>query len=408
MSEPSPADKITVLLLDLGRELRGGQLQVYYLARALLRSADFVPLVACPKNSALAKMLDKEKIPCLRLLGHSQINPAVLLKTAWALHKHSVKIIHTHDAHAASLGAFFKRFNKARLLIHSRRVSYPLHSGMRSKKYVLADAVVGVSQEISLGMQNAGLDPQKVHTIHSGIDPSRYRVREERHDGRIVFLSIGAFTPQKGYSILLQAMSLLRDMEDLPPWEVRIVGDGPLFQEIFDQAVALHVEQYLALLGRQDSRMILPLCDILLVPSVDGEGSSATIKEGWVCGLPVICSALPSNTELVRDKLDGLTSAVGNPLALAATMTRCMQDEALRTRLAKAGLQRVQEFTDQRMAESYMDLYRQLLKKQKTEYPEKKQQVKTDSLQETEKDHSVAKNLKQTKTDHSSAKKQKV
>ena len=39
-----------VLLLDLGLELRGGQRQVYYLARALARTPDMEPLVACPRT----------------------------------------------------------------------------------------------------------------------------------------------------------------------------------------------------------------------------------------------------------------------------------------------------------------------------------------------------------------------
>ncbi|MFR0873873.1 MAG: hypothetical protein ACLSHC_03920 [Bilophila wadsworthia] len=46
-----------VLLLDLGLELRGGQRQVYYLARALVRTPDMEPLVACPRTGKLAELL---------------------------------------------------------------------------------------------------------------------------------------------------------------------------------------------------------------------------------------------------------------------------------------------------------------------------------------------------------------
>ena len=72
-------------------------------------------------------------------------------------------------------------------------------------------------------------------------------------------------------------------------------------------------------------------------PSVDGEGSSGAIKEGWVTGVPVICSALPSNQELVRGDENGLLAAVGDPVSLADAMARCLTDEALRVRLAEAG-----------------------------------------------------------------------
>ena len=99
------------------------------------------------------------------------------------------------------------------------------------------------------------------------------------------------------------------------------------------------------------------------VPSVDGEGSSGAIKEGWVTGVPVICSALASNQELVRGDENGLLAAVGDPVSLADAMARCLTDEGLRARLAEAGSRSVLEFTDTRMAEQYMDLYRRLMGK---------------------------------------------
>lgn len=351
---------MTSLLLDLGLELRGGQRQVYYLARALTAQETFKPLVACPRTSALAKLLAEEKIPVLPLPGRHPGNPLVLFTLLQALKQHSVVLIHTHDAHAATVGAWLKKWNKDLKLIHSRRVSYPLRRGWRSKKYILADAVVGVSAAISQELENVGIAPSRIRTIHSGIDPSRYRPQEKRQDGRFVFQSVGALTPQKGYSVLLKAMTVLWEMEDLPPWEVRIAGEGPLFQELLDEAFSLNVHSRLALLGRQDSRVVLPLCDVLLVPSTEGEGSSATIKEGWATGVPVICSALPSNTELVEDKHNGLVAPVGNPLALAAAMARCMNEPALRQRLVANGHESILRFTDTRMAEAYMELYHSL------------------------------------------------
>lgn len=177
------------------------------------------------------------------------------------------------------------------------------------------DAVVGVSREIADGMIGAGIPASRVSAIHSGIDPSRYRPREARQDGGFLFQSIGAFTPQKGYSVLVRAMAELRK-RSLPPWAVRIVGGGPLLDPIKEEARNLGVDALLALPGRRDSVDMLPDCDALVVPSVDGEGSSGAIKEGWVTGVPVICSALASNQELVRGDENGLLAAVGDPCRL--------------------------------------------------------------------------------------------
>jgi Glycosyltransferase len=134
---------------------------------------------------------------------------------------------------------------------------------------------------------NCGLPAEQLCVIHSGIDLSRYTPKQtftevaKQEDERFVFVVVGALTPQKGHSVLIKAMSFLKHNHDLPPWEVRVIGDGPLFNNILHEAKALGVEGHLALLGRQDASKLLPFCDAMIVPSVDGEGSSGTIKEAW-------------------------------------------------------------------------------------------------------------------------------
>ena len=64
----------------------------------------------------------------------------------------------------------------------------------------------------------------------------------------------------------------------LPPWEVRVVGDGPLRSRLVRQAERFGLASRLSWLGAVDSREILPGCDAILVPSVEGEGSSGVIK----------------------------------------------------------------------------------------------------------------------------------
>ena len=358
-------DGVRVLLLDLGSELRGGQRQVMYLAQTLERLRNggerVETLVACPRESVLAQMLDDAGLPFLPLPGRGIANPAVLLALRGAIRRHSINILHTHDARAATLGSWFKRWNAGLLLVHSRRVSYPLKPGARSQKYHAADAVVAVSRDIGRILVGGGLDAAKVHTIHSGIDPDRYEAKRDRQDGRFVFGAIGALTSQKGFNVLIEAMSVLAAIEDLLPWEVRIIGEGPLFQELLTKARAIGVADRLALFGKQDSRYYLPDFDALLVPSVDGEGSNAVIKEGWAVGIPVACSSLASNEELVHDKVNGLVVSTGNPLALGAAMLRLVKEPELRERLVTGGRETLLTFTAEHMAMQTFSLYCSLL-----------------------------------------------
>ncbi len=365
-----------IILLDLGREMRGGQLQVFYLARALHHSDGFTVVVACPAGAPLAREAVAAGIPVLPLPGRRSWSPRALLALWREARGHSRVVLHTHDARAASLGALCKGTWGAKApLVHTRRVSYPLGRGLSRRKYLAADAVAAVSAETGGVLAAAGLDPARITVIHSGIDPTRYYPRRERGDGRFVFGMVGALTPQKGHTVLIEALAALQACEagdaegnadggtggaPMPAWEVRVVGEGPLFGTLLDRADELGVSPRMAFLGRQDSRRMLPDCDALLVPSVHGEGSSGVIKEGWVTGLPVICSGLASNLELVRDGENGQEVPPGDAEALACAMRRLATDAALRERLAAGGTASVAHYTDARMAESYMALYRRL------------------------------------------------
>ncbi|WP_027361909.1 glycosyltransferase family 4 protein [Halodesulfovibrio aestuarii] len=351
-----------ILLLDLGKEMRGGQWQVFYLARALARSQEFTVTIAAPaKAPLLTHAAEVEGVTLLPLFGSGDWNPLNIYKLRRAVTKHGAQVIHTNCAKSASLGGIIKKMcGDAFRLIHTRRVSYPLKNGWSSKKYLLADAVVGVSQEISDTMMESAplLDRRKVSTIHSGIDASRYQAKKDRNDSRMIIGMIGALTEQKGHVVLVKALGELAKCKDIPVWEARVVGDGPLFGEIKELAEELEISSHLALLGRQDAREQLPYFDILAVPSVNGEGSSGVIKEGWVGQLPVVASDLPSNLELVEDQKSGLTFPNHDHEKLAQLLHDLMLDEKLRASLVEGGNKRVQDFTDMRMAASYMELYK--------------------------------------------------
>lgn len=346
-----------VVLLDLGQEFRGGQRQVLYLARHLTRWSIPVQLL-CPE-APLAKAARAESL-CVTTLPARLWQPNLWRTLYRVCTAYPACILHTHDAHSAMAGAVMKTFLPHMTLIHSRRVSYAVRTGWRNWKYQQADAVVGVSADITRSLALAGLDSARLHTIHSGIDPTTYApALPADHSGPFTFLAIGALTQQKGFAVLLEAAALL-EKENLPPWRVRLVGDGPLRESLLETRTNLGLTARVDMPGRLESREALPLAQALIVPSVDGEGSSGTIKEGWATGVPVIASNLASNTELVTDGHSGLLFASGKPVALARAMHSVLLDPELCAKLVYGGTDTLPRFTDLCMAESTLGLYQQL------------------------------------------------
>lgn len=340
--------------------MRGGQRQVYYLARRLAQVPGYEPLVAVPKNAPLKDMLEKDGIPFVSLPSPSDLNPLNIYKIIRIIASFEPVIVHTNDAKGASLAAMAKKILGDFKLVHSRRVSYRLRPGWSKNKYLAGDALVAVSKEIQEILESCGVPETKTSTIHSGIDAELYST-EKRNHPVLTIGAVGALSTQKGFEVLIEALAHLKKNHDMPDWQCLIAGEGPLLHELKIQADKLGLADSILFLGYRDSREVLPEIDILVVPSVDGEGSNAVIKEGWATGTPVITSDLPSNLELVTNEVNGLVFRNRNAQELASNIIRITQDTSLSKALISNGSQSITQFTDKTMADQYIELYRQLI-----------------------------------------------
>ena len=337
-----------VVHLDLGGEYRGGQRQVLYLARAQHLDGMAVQ-IAAPRGAPLLDQAGQQGLPTLSLPGRFDFDPRNV--AALALGLTAGHILHTHDARGASLGALVRLTRPGLTLIHTRRVSYPLGQGWSRWKYRLADMVVCVSQEVREQVVRAGVSRAAV--IPSAIVLARYSPRQVGNHGRIGI--IGALSPQKGHDQLFRALARL----DTVP-EVWIVGKGRLEQSLRDLADELGIAGRIEWKGQVESPQILPWLDVLVVPSAHGEGSSGVIKEGWAAGVPVVCSDLPANLELVRHEDNGLVFANGRPDELARQLRRLAGEPELAASVVRGGNLSVQDYDVSCMYQAYQGLYQTL------------------------------------------------
>jgi glycosyltransferase involved in cell wall biosynthesis len=361
---PAHIGPLRVLLLDLGREFRGGQRQVLALARHLSQDENFEPTLAAPRNAPLTRRAEELGLHVVHLPGRREFDMRVVYSLFSMLRRRKIQILHSNDAHGASLGAMLKQVAKGVTLVHSRRVSYPLKIGWSTKKYEAADHVVAVSREIADVLAKSGLKQEKISVIHSGIEPGDYPDAREAAEGPLVIGTVGALTPQKGTDVFLKALARMQ-AESCPERGFRgvVVGKGPLMEPLEKQAEALGIADLVEFTGYRSSKKEVPKMHVLCVPSVDGEGSNAVIKEGWACGVPVVVSDLPSNLELVHHGMEGLVAAAGDAAALAKALCKAASNESLRTDLIVQGRKRLADFTMERTAEAHKALYRRLVSK---------------------------------------------
>lgn len=119
--------------------------------------------------------------------------------------------------------------------------------------------------------------------------------------GASAILSVGELNKNKNHETVIRALSKLKN-EKL---YYLICGVGPLNRELLDLSIKLGIENQVKLLGyREDVNEIYKAVDLFVFPS-KREGLPVALMEAMASGLPIICSNIRGNNDLVEDKKNG-------------------------------------------------------------------------------------------------------
>jgi glycosyltransferase involved in cell wall biosynthesis len=149
-----------------------------------------------------------------------------------------------------------------------------------------------------------------------------------------LLLAVGRLAPQKSYSILLDAVSILTKRGGATPrFKLAIAGEGPERAQL-----ELRIRERnlpVQLLGhRSDIGDLLAAADVFVLSS-RWEARALVIQEALTAGVPTVATAVGGLPELVGDA--ALLVPWNDPQALADAFDRVLIDAALRDTLAKAG-----------------------------------------------------------------------
>lgn len=113
--------------------------------------------------------------------------------------------------------------------------------------------------------------------------------------------------------------------------------------------------------AREDMPKTLAQAAVVCLPSYR-EGLPKVLLEAMACGRPVVTTDAPGCRDCVRDGDNGLLVPVKDAGALAAAVSRLLEDPELRRRMGGRGRQRaVEEFRQERVIEATLAVYREVL-----------------------------------------------
>jgi glycosyltransferase involved in cell wall biosynthesis len=143
------------------------------------------------------------------------------------------------------------------------------------------------------------------HIPGVGVDLSRFEnVQVDRNAKRreigvpedaILFTSVGELSTRKNHRLVIRALS------EIPNTNIHyaIVGKGDLFEELNSTVKELNLSDRVHFLGyRSDIAEIYKATDVCCFPSIQ-EGLPVALMEAMACALPVVCSNIRGNVDLI-------------------------------------------------------------------------------------------------------------
>jgi len=238
--------------------------------------------------------------------------------------------------------------------------------------YRRLDRVIGVSEGVRQDIlrNNWGLQPDKVVTIHDGIDPAPFlQLRDKEHLRQELFPDIhakfwfgtaGRLSKVKNQLRLLEAFR--RCLRSCSESVLLLCGDGDAERELKEHALSLGISERVRFLGfRRDIDQVLATLDVFALPSLR-EGFGLALVEAMCSGVPVIASQVGGIPEIFGETPVGELIDPENTESLAAAMIRMTKlSDAERKVLGEAARTRVLEnFTAKKMIGQYELLYEEV------------------------------------------------
>jgi glycosyltransferase involved in cell wall biosynthesis len=292
------------------------------------------------------------------------------------LKEHRTEIILTNGSQDTWVFALARAlFTRTARVVRWRHNSFPVANHLFNRwlyRYLLDHVAVSSSRLIPI--LEKVVNEERITVFHPTTDPSgfanvdakaRLEVRKEFgvEDDETLIVAVGRLAPEKGHSVLLQAMA--RMGRESKPAKLAIVGKGRCESELRELISLLRLEKQAILTGfRSDIPRLYAGADLAALSPIGGESFGIAILEAFLSGLPAVATDVGGVSDLVRDGETGYLVPPGDPDRLAAALTKMLRDPAARAEMGRRAKALVlNNYTPEKLADTAENLFLQLLRK---------------------------------------------
>lgn len=358
-----------ILFLITGLGMGGAENLVVNIADLYCNQGHCVKIIYLTGDLKVRPDNDSINIVYLGLNGFSDILSA-FNKLKQHIANFKPDVIHSHMYHANIMARLMRITTKIPKLICTAH-STTEGGFFRTIMYRLTDFLADISTNVSTAavesfISKGAVSSGRMLSVPNGVNTDFFKFSQTGRDmlrqrwqcnDKFVILSVGRLYQEKGYSHLLAALSYISQHSDIPI-QLKIVGDGPMRNQILGLISTNNLEDKVELLGiRHDIPELLSACDIFVLPS-EWEGFGLVVAEAMSCKRLVVATDCGGVKEVVGEH--GILVQPGDSHGLAngiLSMLNIIGNDSATYKGEEARLHIVDKFSLNKTAMRYMNLY---------------------------------------------------
>jgi glycosyltransferase involved in cell wall biosynthesis len=333
----------------------------------------------CVKPRRFPAARESQHAPLFEIPMRGRFDLRVVRRIARLVEHEGYHLIHAHTPRTALVGSLAARRAGVPFIYHvhspvgrdsTHRLANWLNAAVESLAVRHAAHLIAVSPTLRDYMIARGTPPERITYIPNGVPAPKgiLSPREDLTSRRERLWTLGAialFRPRKGIEVLLEALAALRSRGH----NIRLRAVGGFETPAYEAAI-LALAQRLNLTDAIDwigfTRSInreLAKIDVLVLPSLFGEGLPMVVLEAMAAGIPVVASHVEGVPEAVIHRQTGLLVEPGSVSQLARAIEDSTGAGIDYPTLSQAARERhATHFSDTQMADSVAILYREVLR----------------------------------------------
>ena len=331
-------NKPAILYLLTSLDTTGGTVSKIKSTLKYTKYKVFVGAHYIPENNQFLNSWNEEKnVTIINLPSRDKIFFKSVLALNKIIKKENIKIIHSFFPNEMFIAYSLKLVNPKLRIIRSFEGNVKRSNSVRLLSRMILphfDRIIFISKYVRDFYEEITKRCKYKLTIdNAGYHISEYKNREKSYNCKIV--SVAGLNKMKNVFMYAEIGRVLASRNF--PFTMKVIGYGPLENELKEKIIKYKIEKSVILLGRQDTpEPYYDEADIYIHPA-DKEGFGITVAEAMSSGLPVIVSDKGGVPELVKNMDDGIIVDAYDPEKWADAIITLHNNRDLYNKLSKNG-----------------------------------------------------------------------